>query len=201
MIRTRQTLGVGLIAVFLVTTAVTVVTAAPVPPLLVVNHDARQCAEIPGGDECMDCFPPSGWEILGQSSQNECPQGYATVHDLDYSCQGFKNQRCCTEGHSGAHGTCDEMVVNNRQERCAFVETLENCTLRKNWESKPADLRAVEWSCPAAYEWVDDSLACAADATSGEEAAAAESGGAFCPFATIIFPGAILVLFLTRKIH
>ena len=55
------------------------VTAAPAPPKVVVNHETRQCAEIFGGDECMDCNPPQGWEVLGYSPPAVCPVDYTLV--------------------------------------------------------------------------------------------------------------------------
>ena len=42
-----------------------IVVAAPLPLQLIVNNDTMQCASFLPGDECMDCAPPDGWEILG----------------------------------------------------------------------------------------------------------------------------------------
>jgi hypothetical protein len=120
------------------------VVAAPMPPLTVVNHDTKECAQIFGGDECMDCFPPEGWEILGVSSEFECPEGYTVIDKLDYTCQGFKSQFCCSEGHSGAHGGCQDMVVDDKAKQCAFVEDITNCALPKGWNKRPDELKPTD---------------------------------------------------------
>jgi hypothetical protein len=190
----ERILGVTLVALLFLPWAEAV--AAPMPPLLVVNHDSKQCAEIFGGDECMDCFPPAGWEIVGVSSQVECPQGYTRVETLDYTCQGFKNQRCCSEGHTGAHGSCEDLVVNDRAKQCAFVESVDNCALPKNWSSKPGDQQPTDWFCPAEYQWLENSLECAA----GEgESVETGSGRSFCPLAAGIGPFIIIIWLLIKR--
>jgi len=39
--------------------------SAPMPLLMIVNNDSMECATFLPGDECMDCSPPAGWDILG----------------------------------------------------------------------------------------------------------------------------------------
>jgi hypothetical protein len=172
------------------------VVAAPMPPLTVVNHDTKECAQIFGGDECMDCFPPEGWEILGVSSEFECPEGYTLIDTLDYTCQGFKNQFCCSEGHSGAHGSCQDMVVNDKAKQCAFVEDITNCALPKNWDKKPGKMEPTDWFCPATYEWLDTSLSCAAAESTSTET---ETDRAFCPFAAGIGPAIVGLWLLVKR--
>ena len=75
--------------------------AAPLPTQIIVNNDTMQCARFLPGDECMDCTPPDGWEILGHYSF--CPESYALV-EVSGNCKGFEVERCCTERHSGASG-------------------------------------------------------------------------------------------------
>jgi hypothetical protein len=131
------------------------VRAAPLPPNLVVNRDERQCAEIFAGDECMDCFPPEGWEVVGYAHEQACPAGYIFVQDLETTCRGFKNEFCCSEGHSGAHGECEDLVINHRADECALVDEIEGCALPGGWEQRPGDLAPYEWYCPSGYNWVE----------------------------------------------
>jgi hypothetical protein len=126
--------------------------AAPQPPLVVVNHETKECGTIMGGDECMDCFPPEGWEILG--FQAECPAGYTEVSDIPSTCKHFKDQFCCTQGHSGVAGDCEDLVRNEKRKQCAFVEDVADCQLPKGWNSRPAGELLYDWLCPNDYEWV-----------------------------------------------
>lgn len=140
--------------------------AAPLPPARVVNHETKQCGEIFAGDECMDCFPPEGWQRLGPASDVACPAGYAEVDDIPYSCQPFKVPFCCSEGHSGAPGDCTDLVINDRQNTCSFVAEIENCLLPRGWDSRPETTHPRDWVCPEDYEWIDE-VACL---TEGEPA-------------------------------
>jgi hypothetical protein len=140
--------------------------AAPLPPLRVVNHQTKECNEIPfGGDECMDCFPPAGWEVLGVAYDVPCPADYAVVEGVNYNCQPFKNQFCCSEGHSGAPGDCQDLVVNDRVKQCAFVEDISGCELPQRWSKRPDTVELRNWVCPAGYEWLD-TLECGAESSS-----------------------------------
>ena len=143
------------------------VLAAPVPPVLVANHDTKECGQMFAGDECMDCFPLEGWEVLGNAYDVACPAGYTEVEEIPYRCESFKVPFCCSEGHSGAPGDCDDLVVNDREKTCAFVGKIEGCTLPNRWESRPAGLEARSWVCPANYEWVGD-LDCLTEAEQTE---------------------------------
>jgi hypothetical protein len=130
--------------------------AAPIPPLRVVNHETKECGEIFGGDECMDCFPPDGWEIIGEAFDEPCPEGYEDIGSPGYSCESFKNQFCCTEGHSGAQGNCRDMVIHKRKKQCAFVSDIYAVEVPRGWRSQPKDLQDYEWTCPLEYNWVDE---------------------------------------------
>ncbi|HUW95553.1 MAG TPA: hypothetical protein VMW58_07175 [Anaerolineae bacterium] len=121
--------------------------AAPAPPELVVNHGSKQCAEFWAGDECFSCSAPAGWEILGRLPEAECPDGYTEV-EIDRTCSAHKVDFCCTEGHSGAPGDCEDVVINRAKEQCAFVEDIGECpALPRGWERHGVD-------CPY-YEWAD----------------------------------------------
>lgn len=142
------------------------VLAAPLPPLRVANHETRQCGQIPfGGDECMDCFPPPGWEVLGVADDVPCPAGYTVVEDVGYNCQPFKNQFCCSEGHSGAPGDCQDLVVNDRARECAFAGNVVDCELPHGWSKRPDSIEPRSWVCPAGYDWLE-SLECDAGSSS-----------------------------------
>jgi hypothetical protein len=157
--RISQTLVLMLIPLALTTVSLT--KAAPVPPKLVVNHDTQECAEIFGGDECMDCFAPEGWEELGWAYDVECPAGY-TLTTVESHCNHFKNEHCCSEGHSGASGDCEDLVINDRNDQCAFVTDINACNLPGNWKARPEKISRSEWTCPSRYEWIDN-LECLAD--------------------------------------
>jgi hypothetical protein len=132
--------------------------AAPVPPELVVNHETQQCAEFWGGDECLSCSLPAGWEVLGGLGEAECPEGYATV-EIRSTCTAAKTPFCCTEGHSGASGDCEDVVIDRAADRCAFVEDINECpSLPGSWEKHGTD-------CPY-YEWADD-VQCLAEENPG----------------------------------
>lgn len=120
--------------------------AAPAPPQLAVNHESKQCAEFSGGDECVSCSPPTGWEILGALWEAECPAGYAQV-EIVATCTAHKVTFCCTEGHSGAPGDCEDVVINEAAEQCAFVEDIGACpALPRGWEKYGADCPYYDWA-------------------------------------------------------
>jgi hypothetical protein len=142
--------------IFLLTN--TIVFAAPMPPRPVVNHQTRQCAVIVTGDECGDVVLPSGWKYMDEAAGEQCPNGYATI-DLNPDWTHFKVTHCCSEGHSGSSGDCQDVVIQQSKRHCAFVEDIQACTaLPKGWET---------WgeNCPTGFEWVDQ-LACAVSSTS-----------------------------------
>jgi hypothetical protein len=126
--------------------------AAPLPPKVIVNHQTRECAIVIEGDECMDCFIPEGWDELGMYGDVECPADYTKI-DLRLECQPFKIDRCCTEGHSGARGDCEDMVINRPKRLCAFVEDVNTIQLSGGWQSRPADVEYRNWICPNNFSW------------------------------------------------
>jgi hypothetical protein len=129
---------------------------APVPPELIVNHEAEQCASFFPGDECVHAQMPEGWVSLGFEWDVECPAGYTFV-ELDLGYRGSQSEHCCSEWGSGSPGSCDNMVISRRARECAFVEDSEECFLPRGWSKHPADGRP--WECPEGYSWIDD-LAC-----------------------------------------
>ena len=145
--RVRKILLLALIILlFLVGAEAT--AAAPLPPELAVNHETKECAEFWGGDECVRCSVPEGWEILGDTWEAECPADYAMV-EITPECSSAKVPFCCTEGHSGLAGDCDDVVINRLARHCAFVEDIANCpALPLGWARHGED-------CPY-YDWADD---------------------------------------------
>jgi hypothetical protein len=142
----KSLLLVLIIMLFFVASEAT--AAAPVPPELAVNHESKQCAEFWGGDECVVCSLPEGWESLGGLWEAECPTDYATV-EIKSTCWAAKITFCCSEGHSGAPGDCEDVVINKRAEQCAFVEDIGECpALPDGWGKHGED-------CPY-YDWADD---------------------------------------------
>lgn len=167
------------------------VLAAPVPPLRVVNHETKECSDIFGGDECMDCFPPDGWEILGDAYDLPCPDGYEEVASPGYSCEHFKVSFCCSEGHSGAGGDCADMVLNRGRKQCAFVNDVNSIELPRGWRQMPGGAASYDWVCPEDYEWVTD-----VDTATG--------GGGFnlpcCSSAMLLGPVALVVVLGKKRV-
>lgn len=119
--------------------------AAPLPPRRVVNHQTQQCAEIVPGDECGDVLLPPGWEY----TDGECPAGY-TPGEIQVEWVHFEVSICCTEGHSGVAGDCQDVVIQRSLRQCAFVGDIEKCAgLPNGWEALGRD-------CPVEFTWVED---------------------------------------------
>jgi hypothetical protein len=126
--------------------------AAPMPLQTIVNHDLKQCSSFLPGDECMDCTPPEGWEILGFGES--CPENYTTVNErTSGNCRGFEVEHCCTEKHSGASGDCHNMVKNDLTKECAFMTDAQNSTLPSGWVKMPKNASSYNWLCPLGYIW------------------------------------------------
>ena len=138
--------GLALISLMLATLAF----AAPMPQQMIVNNDSMQCARFLPGDECMDCTPPEGWEILG--SYASCPESYKLV-TVNGNCKGFENERCCTEKHSGASGDCRNLIKNDITKECTFVKDAPNYTLPVGWTNISVDNSSSKWVCPLDYTW------------------------------------------------
>jgi len=124
--------------------------AAPLPTQIIVNNDTMQCARFLPGDECMDCTPPDGWEILEQYSS--CPSNYALV-EVGGNCKGFEVEHCCTERHSGASGDCRNMIKNDITKECAFLADAMNSTMPDGWQKVPENASISGWLCPLDYTW------------------------------------------------
>lgn len=124
--------------------------AAPMPLQTIVNHDSMQCARFLPGDECMDCTPPEGWDIL--DSHASCPENYTLV-TVRGNCKGFEIEHCCTEKHSGASGDCRNMVKNDLTKECAFVTDAQNSTEPSGWVKMPENASSSSWVCPLDYTW------------------------------------------------
>jgi hypothetical protein len=192
MTKAQEILRVSILIIFFLVVTGSAL-AAPLPPIVVVNHETRECGTIFAGDECTDCFPPHGWEVLGVASDVECPTGYSPVETVDITCHPFKQEFCCTEGHSGVPGDCQDLVVNKRAKQCAFVEDIENCGLPKRWQRRPEDLEPYDWVCPYDYQWIDR-LDCLEEGANGE----AETSPIPCLGAMLTGP-ALMALWLVAK--
>jgi hypothetical protein len=141
-----------LVSTFLLLGSIKTVQAEPAPDKLVVNHETKECALIFGGDECMDCQPPEGWEVLGWSYEGVCPVGY-TFTQVEEICTPFKDEFCCTDGHSGAHGDCNDLVVNEIVQQCAFLTDINACNLPTGWMAKSTE---DDWACPQDFDWIEN---------------------------------------------
>jgi hypothetical protein len=128
------------------------VLAAPLPPEIIINDTTKECSTFIGGDECMNCTPPSGWHSLGYDREASCSENYTMV-SVRGLCKGFEIEHCCTEGHSGASGDCQNMVRNDFTKECTFVKDASNYTLPVGWLKMPKDQTSRDWVCPLAYKW------------------------------------------------
>jgi hypothetical protein len=130
--------------------------AAPVSTL-VVNEKAKQCAMVFGGDECSDCVPEnSEWKAVERGKGQGCPQGYEMVRvELQRRCWPFKKTHCCTKGHSGVQGDCEDMVINDELKKCAFVDDIKSCDLPPGWRKNPQGIPTKEWECPYTWDQVE----------------------------------------------
>lgn len=126
------------------------VMAAPMPQQMIVNNDSMQCARFLPGDECMDCTPPEGWDILGPYTS--CPEGYTLV-TVNGICKGIEREHCCTEKHTGASGDCTNLIKNDLAKECAFVANASNGTGIDGWQRMPENATSSSWVCPLDYTW------------------------------------------------
>lgn len=151
--RSRMVLILSLLAASL--SIASPVGATPTPPVLMVNNSTKQCAMVIQGDDCHWCDPPEGWEILEWSPEATCPAGY---EDLGFQgmagiCRGYKNQFCCSNFQH--HGDCEDLIINESDQLCAFVEEIRDCTLPEGWTSA-ADTTRWFGRCPYPYQWIPD---------------------------------------------
>ncbi len=108
--------------------------ASPAIPEYGVNHATKECSLFYMGDECTACRMPQGWERLGAGYKDLCPDGYKKV-EVSPQCFPSKSQFCCTKGHSGSQGNCKDLVINEKEKKCSFVDDIEKCvTLPKGWQ-------------------------------------------------------------------
>lgn len=124
--------------------------AAPLQLQMIINNDSMQCARFLPGDECMDCTPPEGWEILDPDMS--CPESYTMV-TVKGTCKSFENERCCTEKHTGVSGDCQNMVKNDLTKECAFITNTTTDTIPNGWQTMSENINPVSWVCPLDYAW------------------------------------------------
>ena len=123
--------------------------AAPAPQEIIVNNATKECSSFSRGDECVSCAIPEGWESLGYGVE-ECPQGY-TETSASRDCTASRSSRCCSEGHSGAAGDCDDVVVNDVAKLCAFRNE-SACATGEGWAGPATE----SGFCPQNYTWAKD---------------------------------------------
>jgi len=139
----------GLIVLFFAASCL----AAPAPPEIIVNNATMECSAFNAGDECTRCEIPEGWTSLGYGTV-ACPEGYSEI-SAARNCTPGRNERCCSEGHSGSLGECDGMAVNHNAKQCMFG----NGTAPTGWETKPDGTDARDWQCPEGYGWAEGGAA------------------------------------------
>jgi hypothetical protein len=126
--------------------------ADPSPERIGVNESTKECATFFTGDECTDCSLPEGWTNLGYAHMTQCPQDYKMV-EADSVCKPRKSFFCCSENHSGAEGQCDDLVIDDVNGKCAFVEDINKCGgLPPGWTSASI--------CPAGFTQQTETVSC-----------------------------------------
>jgi hypothetical protein len=128
---------------------VTLTLAAP-EYVIVVNHSTKECIHMYAGDECQNCSPVEGWQILeGAVSLEDCPADYSIVEDasLYRRCVPIETTGCCSTPHTGSNGDCRNVIINRTAEECAFVDVNACPRLSEGWEMH----RTL---CPFGYTWV-----------------------------------------------
>lgn len=149
--------------------------ATPTPPVILVNHGAKECSEVLQGDDCSWCEPPPGWEVLGRAGEVTCPEEYARVDAPAMNCRRYETPFCCS---GGVHrGDCEDMVIDHAAATCGFVDDSEGCTLPGNWQGRPAGIEPQDWACPAGYGWAPQPIPCLDTAGGNLEATAAVPAG------------------------
>ena len=126
--------------------------AAPAPPQMIVNNATKECADFFAGDECMGCEIPQGWSSLGYMNIT-CPDGYAQI-EVNLSCHGDKNEFCCSQGHSGAPGNCEDLLINDLTRQCALIDDASSCSPFSGW-LKVNDFSGRPPECPTGYAWIE----------------------------------------------
>ncbi len=130
--------------------------ATPTPPYVIINKETKECYITILGDDCSWCNPPAGWEVQGVATadaNHACPDGYTRIEKLQMECNRYKNQFCCS-GYSH-HGNCEDMVVNEAQQSCAFVEDIQACNLPAGWSKRPESIDERSWVCPYS-QWTEN---------------------------------------------
>lgn len=135
------------------------VFAAPAMPRYGINEQIKECSEFFMGDECVGCTLPDGWQTI---EEFQCPAGYKEIQKNSV-CTPRKNRFCCTGAHSGTVGDCEDVVVNDVEKECAFVENINKCEqLPANW-NEAEENEIFGSACPSfEYEWLEDTLDCEA---------------------------------------
>lgn len=152
----------GLIVVSLILISFYTFSAAPAASKCFVNRMTGECYSAFGGDECYSCEVPEeglpqGWEL---SKDSKCPNWCEMLSAEEapelQECGPLKSSFCCTEAHSGRGGDCEDMVINDLENKCAFVEDINNCeTLPTDWRS-----REEKEICAINYTWMSETLEC-----------------------------------------
>ncbi len=155
----RKNLISIIFAIIFITLMSSSVFASMAMPRYGINEQTKECSEFFMGDECVGCTFPDGWQMIEES---QCPTGYKEIQKNSV-CTPRKNSFCCTVQHSGASGDCEDVVVNDIEQKCAFVEDINECgKLPQNWEQAE---ETEFWGriCPSLeYEWLEDPLNCEA---------------------------------------
>lgn len=157
-----------------------IAAAAPAPPEMLIKNSTKECMAFNAGDECTNCKIPTGWTSLGYMT-SDCPEGFTEV-ERNYTCSPGRNQRCCSEGHSGSLGDCAGILIDDNTKQCAFPSA--DCTPGTGWIA--SDPKSGGRQCPMDYRWAES--ACASDGL--------DMNGTCCASAAIlviVFIGAAII--------
>jgi hypothetical protein len=139
--------------------------ASLAPPTYGVNPETQECSEFTLGDECTLCIMPEGWERVDEF---ECPDGFTEI-SANPICTPIKSTFCCTAGHSGSQGDCEDLIINEVEQKCAFVADINRCKeLPKNWEAAEEG-EFLGKICPDDHTWLQNEIDCELEMIQEEE--------------------------------
>lgn len=131
-----------------------VANATMAQPVYYVNHQQKKCGEFISGDECSHATIDTSWTVLS----GQCPKNYQeNVKIPKHKLTFYKNEFCCTQGHSGGDGSCIDLLINTNEKKCAFVQKIENCKNIPKFWVKP---NTNDKLCPFDYIWEKKILEC-----------------------------------------
>jgi len=122
-----------------------------------IDRETGDCFNVQIGDECFECLFPPHLEALQESELGQCVDWPDMGKDipLEENCEPIQAQDCCMRGISDS-GDCRNLVVNEPEAKCGFVENISECgSFPDDWQ------RGLEGSCPGeGFQWAGETVEC-----------------------------------------